>query len=102
MTHVTCRLTAKNRDQLRNPTLGNRVWASFLSIPKLSHSREYSVADSRPMSTRLHAAAAGAPRVVAGAEAAGDVVVVGSLRHARRQAAGRLLSHLPDRRLPAV
>ena len=29
VTHVTCRLTAKNRDQLRNPTLGNRVWASF-------------------------------------------------------------------------
>ena len=25
MTHVTYRLTAKNRDQLRNPTLGNRV-----------------------------------------------------------------------------
>jgi len=23
MTHVTCRLTAKNRDQLRSPTLGN-------------------------------------------------------------------------------
>jgi len=21
--------TAKNRDQLRNPTLGNRVWATF-------------------------------------------------------------------------
>ena len=29
MTHVTCRLTAKYRDQLRNPTLGNRVWATF-------------------------------------------------------------------------
>ena len=29
MTHVTCRLTAKNRDQLGNPTLGNRVWANF-------------------------------------------------------------------------
>jgi len=29
MTHVTCRLTAKNRDQLRNPTLANRVWATF-------------------------------------------------------------------------
>ena len=29
MTHVTCRLTANNRDQLRNPTLGNRVWATF-------------------------------------------------------------------------
>ena len=29
MTHVTCRLTAKNRDQLRNPTLGNRVRGTF-------------------------------------------------------------------------
>ena len=29
MTHITCRLTAKNRDQLRNPTLCNQVWASF-------------------------------------------------------------------------
>ena len=29
MTHVTCGLTAKNRDQLRNPTLGNRLWATF-------------------------------------------------------------------------
>jgi len=30
MTHVTCGLTAKNRDHLRNPMLGNRVWATFL------------------------------------------------------------------------
>jgi len=30
--HVTCRLTAKNRDQLRNPTLGNRVWATFFTF----------------------------------------------------------------------
>ena len=29
MIHVTRRLTAKNRDRLRNPTLGNRVWATF-------------------------------------------------------------------------
>jgi len=29
MTHITCRLTAKNRDPLRNRTLGNRVWAAF-------------------------------------------------------------------------
>ena len=29
MTRVTCKLTAKNRDQLRNPTLGNRVWSTF-------------------------------------------------------------------------
>ena len=32
MTHLTCVLTAKNRDQLRNPTLGNRVCATFLLI----------------------------------------------------------------------
>ena len=29
MTHVTCRLTAKNRDQPRNPMLGSQVWATF-------------------------------------------------------------------------
>jgi len=29
MTHITCRLTARNRDQLLNPTLGNRLWATF-------------------------------------------------------------------------
>ena len=34
MTRVTCRLTAKNRDQLRNPTLGNRVWATFTFYPR--------------------------------------------------------------------
>ena len=33
MTHVTCRLTAKNRHQLRNPTVGNRAWATFLPLP---------------------------------------------------------------------
>ena len=33
MTHITCRLTAKNRDQLRNPTLCNRVWATFTFLP---------------------------------------------------------------------
>jgi len=31
MTRVTCRLTAKSQDQLRNPTLGNRVWATFFA-----------------------------------------------------------------------
>jgi len=29
MTRITCRLTAKDRDQLRNPTLGNQVWTTF-------------------------------------------------------------------------
>ena len=36
MTHVTCRLTAKNRDQLQDYTLGNRVWATFTCrVPEL-------------------------------------------------------------------
>ena len=35
---VTCRLTAKNWDQLRNPTLGNRVWASFTFFSRTSES----------------------------------------------------------------
>jgi len=35
MIHVTYRLTAKNRDQLRNPTLGNRVWATFTFLASL-------------------------------------------------------------------
>jgi len=26
MTHVTYKLTTKNRDQLRNPTLANPIW----------------------------------------------------------------------------
>ena len=40
MTHVNSRLTAKNWGQLLNPTLGNRVWATFtfyilwFAIPK--------------------------------------------------------------------
>ena len=33
MTHVTCRLTAKDRDQLRNPTLSN-LWYG-LPLPSL-------------------------------------------------------------------
>jgi len=32
MTHVTCRLTAKNRDQPRNPTLGSWVCATLFTI----------------------------------------------------------------------
>jgi len=38
MTHVTCRLTTKNRDQLRNPMLGNRVWATFTFLTQLEKS----------------------------------------------------------------
>ena len=32
MTHGACRLTAKNRNQLRNPTLGSRVWTTFTCL----------------------------------------------------------------------
>jgi len=43
MTHVTCRLTAKNRDQLRNPTIGNRVglWAAFTFYSDDGHAQRY-------------------------------------------------------------
>jgi len=34
VTHVTCRLTAKNRDQLRDRTRGYRVWATFTFSPQ--------------------------------------------------------------------
>ena len=40
MTHVTCRLTAKNRDQPRNPTLGNGAWATFTFLDGTPHSME--------------------------------------------------------------
>jgi len=38
MTHITCRLTAKNRDQLWKPTLGNGVWAAFTFFKILTNS----------------------------------------------------------------
>jgi len=33
MTHVSCRLTARNWDQLWDPMLGSRVWATFTFLP---------------------------------------------------------------------
>jgi len=32
-----CRLTAKNRDQLRNPTLGNQAWCTVTFLLKPEH-----------------------------------------------------------------
>jgi len=32
-------LTAKNRDQFQNPTLGNLVWATFLSVSGMGQTR---------------------------------------------------------------
>jgi len=37
MIHVICRLTAKNWVQLWNPTLGNRVWATFTFLKVFSN-----------------------------------------------------------------
>jgi len=38
MTHVTCsRLTAKNQDQLQNPTLGGWVWALPFTYTHITH-----------------------------------------------------------------
>ena len=48
MTHVTCRLTAKNRDQLRNHTLGNRVWATFSFYTLPTH---FSIANTQQFAT---------------------------------------------------
>ena len=47
MTHVICRLTAKNRDQLRKPRLGNRVWATFTVFITLNpnHNQRTNVRD---------------------------------------------------------
>jgi len=51
-THGTCRLTAKNRAQLRNPTLGSRVQAifTFLSCMCL----QYILAVDEGRGQRLH------------------------------------------------
>jgi len=46
MTHVTCRLTAKYWDQLRNPTLGDRVWAAFTFLHRLPRPIAIDVASS--------------------------------------------------------
>jgi len=64
MTHVTCRLTAKNRDQLRNPTLGNRVWATFLVTEKRWCSQDaVAIGYLRPRTIKGLTALTGAPYI---------------------------------------
>ena len=46
MTHVTCRLTDKDRDLLRKPTLGDRVWATFIIVTIIIISISSTQADS--------------------------------------------------------
>ena len=50
MIYVTCRLTAKNRDQLRNPTLGNRVWATFTFLLEYCAPWHYALTKAQPES----------------------------------------------------
>jgi len=44
MTHVTCRLTAKNRDQLRNPAIEYELPFTFTFISAFKVRRQMSVA----------------------------------------------------------
>jgi len=56
MIHVTCRLTAKNQDEHRNPMLSNRVWATFFIVSYLQKQNTEELTesaswnDSRPLS----------------------------------------------------
>jgi len=50
MTLVTCRLTAKNRDQLRNPTLGNRGRATFTFFSVEKKARKTKVTETECVS----------------------------------------------------
>jgi len=54
MIHVTYRLTVKNRDQLRNPTLGSRVWATFtfFNLTKLLTTSMFDLITVGPKFTR--------------------------------------------------
>ena len=61
MTHVTCRLTAKNRDQLRNPTLGNRVYGLPLPFYFTNRNNCCRIADKSLTAAAATAAAAHRP-----------------------------------------
>jgi len=58
ITHVTCRLTTKNRDQLRNPTFGNRVLATFtfllLIIYVISEKKQFVIHLPTPLENTPH------------------------------------------------
>ena len=49
MTHVTCTLTAKNQDCLRNPTLGSGVWVTFTFLLTTKYS---SIFTTKPVQRR--------------------------------------------------
>ena len=68
MSNVTSRLTANNRDQLRNPTLGNRTRATFTFF-LFPLRRIRSIAAGARRDTHPAAAAAAARGVIIGAAA---------------------------------
>jgi len=83
MTHVTCRLAAKNRDQLLNHTLGNRMWATFTFLKFLDTTGGFMFFEcpsvcacvlgrkrSRPACGRVLVSNAGAVAAAAAADAA--------------------------------
>ena len=73
MTHATCRLTAKDRDQLRNPTLGSRVYG--LPRSRCPYLGGYSEVDLEPLGGGLGLGAPGEP--VGPVEAAVSLVAAG-------------------------
>jgi len=50
MTHLTCKLTAKNWDQLWNPMLGNRVWATFTFFQRSTNTHTHTHPFNGPLS----------------------------------------------------
>jgi len=77
MTHVTDMLTAKNRHQLLNPTLGDRRWARVAFLPSLS-SPTFSLQSP----------------VARGNESLGGCKAASSERHVRRETRTRRASNL--------
>jgi len=57
MTHVNCRLTAKYRDQLRNPRLVSRVWAACVQVTAGAIGRREGAVCSLASTARLFAVA---------------------------------------------
>jgi len=56
MTQVTCRLTAENRDQLQNRTLGNRVRATFTFLQRTNDGDDAKVTDISHKQRHKHVA----------------------------------------------
>jgi len=98
MTRITCRLTVKNRDQPRNPTLGNRVWAAFTFSISVFYESTESHAFARGVCIRRAAGPKLAEALSAGRVGVGGVGGEGGWA-ARRAAWARLIPDVLDRHI---